>query len=240
MPAEATTAIASPAIASLGKVDRETMSGRVYRDLRNLIMAGQVCPGERLSIRTVAGALGTSMMPVRDAIARLAAEQALEVLPNRTVRVPILTRRRFQELRTIRLMLEGHATAVAAERVTPPALDEIRALHAAFTAEHAHAEPDAGRLIAINKDFHFRIYEAAEMPALMQIIEGLWLQIGPVLNFDLRSKSRRLSDRVALRYHQGMLDGLEARDGAAARAALAGDITTAGDFILACDALLDE
>ncbi|HYH36973.1 MAG TPA: GntR family transcriptional regulator [Azospirillum sp.] len=235
MPAETTTAIAS-----LGKVDRETMSGRVYRDLRSLIMAGQVCPGERLSIRAVAGALGTSMMPVRDAIARLAAEQALEVLPNRTVRVPILTRRRFEELRTIRLMLEGHATAVAAERVTPPALEEIRDLHAAFTAEHAHAAPDAGRLIAINKDFHFRIYEAAEMPALMQIIEGLWLQIGPVLNFDLRSKSRRLSDRVALRYHQGMLDGLEVRDGAAARAALAGDITTAGDFILACDALLDD
>ncbi|WP_431858136.1 GntR family transcriptional regulator [Azospirillum sp.] len=235
MPAETTTAIAS-----LGKVDRETMAGRVYRDLRDLIMAGQVCPGERLSIRAVAGALGTSMMPVRDAIARLAAEQALEVLPNRTVRVPILTRRRFQELRTIRLMLEGHATTMAAERVTSPALEGIRALHAAFTAEHAHAEPDAGRLIAINKDFHFRIYEAAEMPALMQIIEGLWLQIGPVLNFDLRSKSRRLSDRVALRYHQGMLEGLEARDGAAARAALAGDITTAGDFILACDALLDE
>ena len=216
------------------------MSGRVYRDLRDLLMAGQVCPGERLSIRAVAGALGTSMMPVRDAIARLAAEQALEVLPNRTVRVPVLTRRRFEELRTIRLMLEGHATEAAAQRVTAPALDAIRALHAAFTAEHAHAEPDPGRLIAINKDFHFRIYEAAEMPALMQIIEGLWLQIGPVLNADLRSKSRRLLERVALRFHQGMLDGLEARDGGAARAALAGDISTAGDFILACGVLPEE
>lgn len=228
------------AIATLAKVDRETMSGRVYRDLRTLIMAGQVCPGERLSIRAVAAALGTSMMPVRDAIARLAAEQALEVLPNRTVRVPILTRQRFQELRTIRLMLEGHATAVAAERVTLPALAEIRDLHAAFTAEHTHAEPDPGRLIAINKDFHFRIYEAAEMPALMQIIEGLWLQIGPVLNFDLRSKSRRLSERVALRYHEAMVEGLMNHDPKASRAALAGDINTAGDFILACDALLED
>jgi DNA-binding GntR family transcriptional regulator len=228
------------AIASLAKVDRETMSGRVYRDLREMVMAGQVCPGERLSIRAMAAALGTSMMPVRDAVARLAAEQALEVLPNRTVRVPVMSRRRFQELRGIRLMLEGHATTVAAERVTGPALAEIRRLHAAFTAEHTRDQPDAGQLIRINKDFHFRIYEAAEMPALMQIIEGLWLQIGPVLNFDLRSKSRRISERVALRYHQGMLDGLAARDGAAARAALGGDINTAGDFILECGALLED
>lgn len=228
------------AIATLAKVDRETMSGRVYRDLREMIMAGQVCPGERLSIRAMATALGTSMMPVRDAVARLAAEQALEVLPNRTVRVPVMSRRRFQELRGIRLMLEGHATATAAERVGEAALAEISRLHAAFTAEHTRDEPDAGQLIRINKDFHFRIYEAAEMPALMQIIEGLWLQIGPVLNFDLRGKSRRLSERVALRYHQGMLDGLAARDGAAARAALAGDIDTAGDFILECGALLED
>lgn len=227
------------AIATLGPVDRETMGGRVYRDLRGLIMAGQVCPGERLSIRAVAAALGTSMMPVRDAVARLAAEQALEVLPNRTVRVPVLTRRRFEELRTIRLMLEGHATEVAAGRIAAAALDDVRALHAAFTAEHAHPDPDPGRLIAINKDFHFRIYEAAEMPALLQIIEGLWLQIGPVLNVDLRSKSRRLSERVALRYHQGMLEGLEAGDGAAARAGLTGDITSAGDFILACGVLAE-
>ncbi|HYG87146.1 MAG TPA: GntR family transcriptional regulator [Azospirillum sp.] len=228
------------AIASLAKIDRETMSGRVYRDLRTMIMAGQVSPGERLSIRAMAAALGTSMMPVREAVARLAAEQALEVMPNRTVRVPMMSRRRFQELRGIRLLLEGHATATAAERVSALALAEIRELHAAFTAEHTRAEPDAGRLIRINKDFHFRIYEAADMPALMQIIEGLWLRIGPVLNFDLRSKSRRLSERVVLRYHQGMVDGLTARDGEMARAALAGDINTAGDFILTCGALLED
>lgn len=228
------------AVALLAKIDRETMSGRVYRDLRTMIMAGQVSPGERLSIRSMAAALGTSMMPVREAVARLAAEQALEVLPNRTVRVPVMSRRRFQELRGIRLMLEGHATAAAAERMTDTALAEVRALHAAFIDEHTRDEPDAGQLVRINKDFHFRIYEAADMPALMQIIEGLWLQIGPVLNFDLRTRSRRLSECVALRYHQGMLDGLAARDGEAARAALAGDITSAGDFILACGALLED
>ena len=225
-------------ISGLDKVDRETMGARVYRDLRNLVMAGQVSPGDRLTIRTLAAALGTSMMPVRDAITRLAAEQALEVLPNRSVRVPIMTRSRFEELRTIRLMLEGHAVETAAAVITPDQLAPIRALHAEFMAAHDAADPDPGALIRINKDFHFRIYEAAGMPALLQIIEGLWLQIGPVLNFDLRSKSKRLSERVALRFHDELLDALDRRDGPAARGALAGDINSAGDFILRCGSLI--
>ncbi|MCW2241121.1 GntR family transcriptional regulator [Azospirillum canadense] len=225
-------------IGALDKVDRETMGARVYRDLRNLIMAGQVSPGDRLTIRTLAAALGTSMMPVRDAITRLAAEQALEVLPNRTVRVPIMTRARFEEVRTIRLMLEGHAVETAAAIVTDEALARIGALHEEFTAEHNTGDPDPAALIRINKDFHFRIYEAAAMPALLQIIEGLWLQIGPVLNFDLRSKSKRLSERVALHHHGDLLDALGRRDGPAARAALAGDIVSAGDFILRCGSLV--
>ena len=52
-----------------------------------------------------------------------------------------------------------------------------------------HRDPDAGRLIRLNKEFHFAVYKASRMPVALQMIEGLWLQIGPVLNFDLRTKS---------------------------------------------------
>ena len=63
-------------------------------------------PGQRFTLRGLAAAIGTSAMPVREAVTRLAAEQALEVLPNRAIRVPLMTRERFLELRTIRLQLE--------------------------------------------------------------------------------------------------------------------------------------
>ncbi|HYI70935.1 MAG TPA: GntR family transcriptional regulator [Skermanella sp.] len=219
-------------LASLERIDRETVSGRVYRDLRELLISGEISPGEKLALRSVAAALGTSLMPVRDAVARLAAEQAVEVMPNRTVRVPVMTRGRFEELRTIRLMLEGHCTEMAAAHATPQDLTRIRELHADFTAEHDMDDPDAGRLIRLNKEFHFAVYKASRMPVALQMIEGLWLQIGPVLNFDLRTKSERLSRRVAVGHHTELLAALERRDGPAARKALSDDIVSAGDFIL--------
>ena len=60
----------------------ESMSQGVYRHLRERLIAGQFSPGERLTLDAVARALGTSHMPVREAIRRLAAERALEILPN--------------------------------------------------------------------------------------------------------------------------------------------------------------
>jgi DNA-binding GntR family transcriptional regulator len=98
-------------------------------------------------------------------------------------------------------------------------------------------DPDAGRLIRLNKEFHFAVYKASRMPVALQMIEGLWLQIGPVLNFDLRMKSERLSRRVAVGHHTDLLTALERHDGHAARAALAEDIVSAGDFILSRNVL---
>ena len=49
------------------------------------------CPGQKLSFRFVAGALGVSLTPVREALRRLVAEGAFEMQPNRSVRVPLMT-----------------------------------------------------------------------------------------------------------------------------------------------------
>ncbi len=46
-----------------------------YLHLRELLMSGRVGPGERLSLRNLAEALGVSMMPVREAVTRLVADR---------------------------------------------------------------------------------------------------------------------------------------------------------------------
>src|SRR5690606_26080621 len=63
----------------------------VYRELRNAIMSGAIMPGTTVTIRALAKALGTSQMPAREALRRLVAEHALEMLPNRTVKLPVVT-----------------------------------------------------------------------------------------------------------------------------------------------------
>ena len=233
---------AAPAILNsmerMQPIVHQTLSARVYQDLRELIMSGQLQPGERLTLAGMAAALGTSAMPVREAISKLAADEALEILRNKSVRVPVMTRSRFQELVVIRLVVEGLAVETAARRITGEQLSALTALEKAFAQEIVLAKPDVNQIIQINKQLHFTAYAAAGMPTLSSLIEGLWLRIGPVLNLDLRnSASRRHSDLPSVTAHHALVNALRAGDGGAAKAALARDIESAAEVILAGNGL---
>jgi DNA-binding GntR family transcriptional regulator len=102
----------------IGRIAHETMSQRVYGDLRELIMSGRVQPGQRLTLKSLSEAVGTSQMPVREALRQLAAEGALEFLPNKSVRVPLMTKEKFLELLAIRLQVECLALEHATQRIT--------------------------------------------------------------------------------------------------------------------------
>lgn len=217
----------------VARVSRVTLSEVVYRDIRELLLAGQVAPGEKFTLRGLAEAVGTSPMPVREAVGRLSAEGALEILPNRAIRVPIMTRERFEELTVIRAEIEGLAAQFAAERASPGEISAACGFHAQFAAESAEADPDGAVALRLNKDLHFAVYKAAHMPNLLQIIDGLWLQVGPVINLDLRASGRRLKEVEAHKHHARLILALRAGDGAGARQALADDIRAAADFILA-------
>jgi len=211
---------------------RTTLADRAYATLRDLLIAGQVAPGDRLSARELASRFAMSPMPIRSAIERLVADGALEVRPQSGARVPLMTRARFVELRTIRVALEGMAAEHAAGRVTPRELAAIRAQHERFRRAARRARPDPAVAIRANQRFHFAVYAAARMPTLYALIEGLWLQIGPVLNLDLRSGPQRLRALAAHEHHAHLVAALEHGDGPAARRALVGDIEGAADYIL--------
>ena len=209
-----------------------TLSQGVYLALREMLIAGQLWPGERLTLDSVARALGTSHMPAREAIRRLTAERALEILPNRVVRVPLMSKSRFREMLAMRLMLEGEAAQRAATRIDADALAHTRQLNDAFQLEILGDSPDASRLIAMNKALHFTVYAACGNPVLLELIEALWLQVGPVINLDLRSGSRRISEAPAAACHARLVDALGRRDAQAARQALEDDLSSAADVIL--------
>lgn len=227
-------------VEKMPRVSRVTLSDHVYQELRELLLAGQVAPGEKFTLRGLADAIGVSPMPVRQAVGRLAAEGALEVTPNRAIRVPVMTRAGFEELRRIRCEIEGLAAELAAERAGPEEIEEIAGHQDLFAAESMKPVPDGAVAIRANKDFHFAIYRAARMPRLLQIIESLWLQVGPILNLDLRASGRRLREVEAHKHHARLVEALRRRDGATARAALVADIESAAAFILANGQLPEE
>ena len=201
-------------------------------------MTGRMMPGEQISLRGTATALGVSVMPVREAVHRLAAEQALELTPNRALRVPRMTVSQFREITAIRINLEGLATERAAALLDDAGVARIAELNTQFADEMGRAAPDGAKLIALNKALHFAVYEGARMPTLMKMIEALWLRIGPILNYDLRSGSRRVGDGVAAAHHARLVEALKRHDGAAAREALRGDIEAVADFIVSAGVLV--
>lgn len=213
-------------------IEHETLGRRVYLDLRDMLVSGYFEPGEKLTLRKLAAALGTSPMPVRDALNQLMVEQAIELLPSRSFRVPIMSRSRFLEIRDIRIRLEGMAVESAARHITSSELKTIEMHSTKFNIECELADPDPSKLIVHNKGFHFAIYRAARKPVLFPIIEGLWSQIGPVLNLDVRRGSSRINNKVPSEHHEALIDALRDGNPDKARAALEADLNGAAQHIL--------
>jgi DNA-binding GntR family transcriptional regulator len=227
-------------LSQVRKIAHPTLSRRVYEDLRELLLAGQVRPGQKFTLKGLADALGTSQMPIREAIRHLAAEGGLEILPNSGIRVPLMSKDGFQELLKIRLALEGLAVEHAALRITAAELKTVTDIHHALSDAMSQAAPNVSQVIQLNKQLHFAIYRASGMPTLVALIESIWLRVGPVINLDMGAGSSRLSEAPALRHHAELLQGLQNRSIEQSRAGLAGDLLSAAEVILAGDGLPDN
>jgi DNA-binding GntR family transcriptional regulator len=112
-------------------------------------------------------------------------------------------------------------------------LQELRKRQLQYETESRKPRPNARALIRFNKQLHFAIYEAAGMPALLDLIERQWLLVGPIINFDLSQEGASLSERPGLQHHQRLVQALAGRDPVAAREALSADLISAADIIIA-------
>jgi DNA-binding GntR family transcriptional regulator len=216
----------------LAKLDNVALRHRVYESLAGALRAGRFAPGELVTIRGLAQILGTSPMPVREAVSRLTTEGALEVLPNRTMRVPQTSIAALAELTSVRMTVEGQAAALAAENVTAEALASIQAANDHYAA--AARNQDIATALAANGEFHFAIYRAAKSPLLLAIIEMLWMRGGPYIAAEMRAMSKgggvMLNDRGTV-HHEEMLAALADRDPNAMRKALCADIGDAAVWL---------
>jgi len=210
---------------SISPVERETLNDRVYRELKNSIMTGAFKPGAELTLRSVAEALGTSFMPVRDAMRRLVTERGLEMRPSRMIAIPVLTAQEFLDLRRVRVLLEGEAVALAAEKISERQLANVRSILKRLESLNSEQR---SQFWALNLKLHFAIYEVGASPLLLSIIESLWLQLGPLLA--RVPVSRAVKDSVDP--HQLLVRALERRDPKAARGALEADLTQATERVL--------
>jgi DNA-binding GntR family transcriptional regulator len=146
-----------------------SIANRVYVVLQERILKGQLEAGSRIHQENVSEELGVSRTPVREALARLAADGLVELLPNRGARVAEVT---LEDMRTsyeARLAVEPLAARFAAERHKP---DDIKRMKSAIT-EQRRARSARADYTAVH-DFHLAVVEAAGNPLLSRFAASLW------------------------------------------------------------------
>ncbi|WP_309630894.1 GntR family transcriptional regulator [Nocardioides zeae] len=151
---------------------RQTAQELALAALRDLLTSGALEPGERIRQEQLAARLGTSVVPVREALSKLQAEGLVRHVPHRGFRVATLTLAELSETYEIRRLLEDEVVRLATPRLTADHLDVLRATAAEM--EENSATADIAAMVAANRRFHFTVFEAAGRPRMVEFIRLLW------------------------------------------------------------------
>ncbi len=190
-----------------------------YERLKEIIVAGSFPANEKLTVRSVAAALGVSTTPARDAINRLLSEGALINEGPKTVVLPLLSKEALDEIAATRLALEGLAAERAVLSVSASDIATLQHLQSVINTSLDRADYRA--VLRANREFHFLIYRLSGWPRLVAMIESLWLRVGPSLNDlypDFAENRRGVSN------HMATIESLRTKNGRKARLAIEQDI----------------
>lgn len=151
----------------------------IYTELQNMVLFGELMPGDAVTINGLKDKIGAGMTPIREAIRRLMAQGALTSTGTRRVVVPQLSLERLTQIRFVRDHIEPKLAATAAKNADAALIDELRGLD--HVVNEAIDAGDVQKYLKSNYDFHMHLYRMADHDILFDIVHGLWLKAGPSL-----------------------------------------------------------
>src|SRR5690348_14272577 len=132
---------------------RDTLQQRVYRQVADMILDGEIAPGESVTIQALADAFGVSAMPVREALIRLTAAGALTLITGRSMGIPRLNAAQLEDLRNVRMEVEGLAAEWAARNIDAQRLEQLGSTYDRL--DEAVSAGDTKAYLRANRIFHF-------------------------------------------------------------------------------------
>lgn len=210
-------------LSTVAPIPRETLQDQVYRQISDLILTGEIMPGELVTIQGLADAFGTSTMPVREALKRFTSANVLTVVSGRSIGIPPLSADRLTDLRRVRREVEPLAASWAVGRAGAADIDALRAV--LVQMDDAIGRGEVKQYLQGNRAFHFGIYRLSGSAALTSIIETLWLQISPY--FHLLGNYGAANQK-----HEAILTALAAGDVEELRDGIRHDIDSAYEVLL--------
>ena len=179
----------------------------VLGELRRGIVSGAMRPGEQIRQDALAERLGTSRVPLREALKILEGEGQVEYHPHRGYFVASLSSADLIEVYRIRTILEDEAIAVAVPLVTDADLERMESL--LLDIETAGEAGDITGMTAANRAFHFSLFDGAGMPRLVRLIRQLWDSTDAYRAVYFSEKQNREQVRAE---HRAMLAAIARRD----------------------------
>ncbi|MGW1726422.1 GntR family transcriptional regulator [Streptomyces sp. NPDC002306] len=144
-------------------------SQRIVGILREEILAGELTPGTWLRQDELAERLGTSRIPVREALRILESEGLAESFPNRGSRVPVLS---LEDVNTYYRMRERLEPLTLAESL--PHLTDHHLARLEHIQDEIENQSDVNRFLLLDRDFHMATYAGCPSGHLLAMTERLW------------------------------------------------------------------
>lgn len=155
--------------------DYKPLRDVIFNTIREAIIAGELKPGERLMEVQLAEKMGVSRTPVREAIRKLELEGMVEMIPRKGAHVAEVSVKDIMDVLEVRASLDGLATSLAAMRITPEEVKELKHVYSQFVANVE--KENVNGTIKKDVEFHDVIYRASRNDKLIQISNNLKEQV---------------------------------------------------------------
>jgi len=213
-------------------------SDKAYRQIRAMIVSGEIAQGTPLVEEALAELCGVSRTPVRDALRRLEADLLVRRTDANRCVVADWSRDDIEDAFELRAMLEGHAARRAAQRIDREAIERLRQINMQLERAIAQRTPDVDRFLEHNRAFHSLIVKMADSRRLAGLLASLIEQ--PIVTRTAH-QYRPAELRRACGEHFELIAAFERRDPDWAQAVMVAHIRRAFHaYCEACDGRMGE
>lgn len=196
----------------LDAIERRPLREQIVERVRMLIITGELPAGEKISEKMLCEQFNVSRTPLREALRTLAAENLVELRPNRGAIVTPLHNEQLAEIFPVLAVLEAFAAEDACRRRDPELLQVLST--AQIEMERCHSAGDRDGYFRANERVHAGILEVADNPTLTQLVRRLSVQ---VRRHRYQANSSDAGWEKAVAEHRWLLEAFQAGDADRAR-----------------------
>lgn len=186
----------------------QTLREKILETIRDAILKGSLKPGERVSEPELAERFGISRTPIREAFRQLESEGYLVVIPRKGAVVASLSERDVEEFYAIKIILEGFAARMAAEKLSDRDIERLETINEKL--KKLAAEGDVKNFFKAHDEFHEVFIKASGNDKLLELINQLVMKFKRLRLVSL-SQPGRMS--ISVKEHEQLIAAFKQHDG---------------------------